>query len=191
MPRKKHTAHAPHNEASPADEAAAPSAQPSQDEMALAALGALTKENAELKDQMLRAVAEAENVRRRAQKEIEDRSKYAVSGFAQDMLEVLENLHRAEGSIPKESREENPLLNTLLQGVELTKAELQRVFDKYGITRVYPLGQPFDHNVHQAVAQLESDEKEGTVVNVIQAGYLLKDRLLRPAMVAVAKKRLQ
>lgn len=148
----------------------------------------LKEENAALKDQLLRAMAEAENTRKRAQREIEDTAKYAVGNFARDLIEVLENLHRAEESIPQDHVQGNDLLKNINEGVKLTKAELLKVFDRYGIKRISPMGEKFDHNFHQAVVQIEDASVEpGQIVQVIQAGYVIKDRLLRPAMVAVAK----
>ncbi|MDX1974874.1 MAG: nucleotide exchange factor GrpE [Rickettsiales bacterium] len=149
----------------------------------------LSEEVAKLRDQWARAAAEADNIRKRAQREIEDASKYAVSGFARDMVSVLENLKRASESIPVAQRTQNELLKTLGEGVDLTLNELLAVFDRYHIKRIYPLEQKFDHNLHQAVVQVERDDVEaGMVVQVVQAGYMLHDRLLRPAMVAVSKK---
>ncbi len=143
-----------------------------------------------LKDQLLRAMAETENVRRRAEKQIEDAGKYAVTGFARDLISVLENLYRAEGAITAETIEETPLLKTLYEGVEMTKRELLTIFERHGITRIDPaLGENFDPHLHQAVAQVPNpDIAPGTIAHVMQAGYTIKERLLRPAMVAVAKE---
>ena len=147
----------------------------------------LKEENAKLRDQWVRAAAEAENVRKRASREMEDLSRYAVTGFARDMVSVLENLTRASESIPAEAAADNPLIGTLREGVELTLRELLGIFQRYGITRLAPLNQKFDHNFHQAVAQVpREDVAPGTVVQVVQAGYTIHDRLLRPAMVVVS-----
>lgn len=144
-------------------------------------------ELAAMKDQALRALAEAENTRRRSERELADMSKYAVTGFARDLVGVLENLQRALDSIPDALRESQPAVANLAVGVEMTLKELLGVFAKQGIQRIDPMGEKFDHNVHQAVAQIESPGAEaGTVVQVLQAGYLIHDRLLRPAMVGVA-----
>ena len=152
-------------------------------------LAQLQEENAKLRDQLMRAVAEAENIRKRAQKSQEELAKYAVSDFARDMVSVLENLIRAADSIPSEARADNELLNNLGQGVDLTLKELIKIFERYGIRRLDPMGQKFDHNFHQAIAQVERDDvPTGTVVQVVQAGYISHDRLLRPAMVAVSKQ---
>lgn len=159
-------------------------------EAAIAALQALLtekdKEFAALKDQSLRALAEAENTRRRAEREVADMSKYAVAGFARDLVGVIENLQRATESIPAELKEAQPAVANLATGVDMTRQELLKVFERHGIKRIDPIGQKFDHNFHQAVAQVEADAEPGTVVQVLQAGYIIHDRLLRPAMVAVA-----
>lgn len=143
----------------------------------------------EMKDQMLRAVAEAENVRRRASRDVEETGKYAVSGFARDMISVAEHLFLALNSVPEESRKEEGLLKSLSEGVDMTLRELLNVFEKHGIQRIDPLGEKFDHNRHQAVSQVEDPEKApNTVLHVMQAGYVIGDRLLRPAMVVVSKQ---
>lgn len=149
----------------------------------------LTAEVAKYKDQWVRTAAEADNIRKRSQREMEESSKYAVTGFARDMVEVLENLTRASASIPPEKREGNELLKTLGEGVDLTLQDLLNIFSRYGITRIDPQGQKFDHNFHQAVVQVDrTDIPAGTVVQVVQSGYTIHDRLLRPAMVAVSKQ---
>lgn len=139
----------------------------------------LRAENAKIKDQALRAMAEADNIRKRAEREVEDAAKYANTALARDLIGVLENLHRAEANLPEGEQRE---------GVSLTRKELEKAFEKHGIKRMEPTGQKFDHNFHQAVAQVEDPNIEaGTVVQVLQAGYVIKDRLLRPAMVTVSK----
>lgn len=149
---------------------------------------ALLQQVADMKDQVLRTMAEMENVRARARRDVEESSKYAVAGFARDIISVLENLYRAAASVPPEARSESSLLNTLGQGIDMTLSEFVNVIQRHGITRIDPLGQPFDHNFHQAVVQIDShDQAPGTILQVLQAGYVLHDRLLRPAMVGVAK----
>jgi len=148
----------------------------------------LEEEVAKLRDQFVRAVAETDNVRKRSQRDLEESSKYAVTGFAKDMVSVLENLKRASESFTPEAIGENALLKTIAEGVSLTLQELLGIFHKFGIVRVDPMGQKFDHNLHQAVAQVENNEVEsGTVIQVVQSGYIIGDRLLRPAMVVVSK----
>jgi len=148
----------------------------------------LTAELAKLQDQWVRAVAEADNIRKRSQRDMEENAKYAITGFARDMVSVLENLKRASDSIPQSERAGNDLLKTLGEGVDLTLKELLAIFQNNGIKRIDPLNAKFDHNFHQAVAQVERDDVvPGTVVQVVQAGYVIHDRLLQPAMVVVSK----
>lgn len=145
-------------------------------------------ELAKLKDQLLRLAAEYENFRKRSAKEIEEANKYGITKFARDMIEVLENLHRAESSINTEMLESNETLKNIFSGVELTKKSLIDVFEKYGIKRLDPMGEQFNHDYHQAIMQVPSkNHKTGEIIQVIQAGYVVHDRLLRPALVAVAK----
>ncbi len=153
-----------------------------------AKIAQLEEELAKLREQWIRAVAETDNVRKRSQRDLEESSKYAITGFASDMVSVLENLKRASESFAPEAVAENALLKTLSEGVNLTLQELLGIFQKHKITRIDPIGQKFDHNLHQAVVQVENNEVEaGTVIQVVQAGYMIADRLLRPAMVAVSK----
>lgn len=170
-----------HNQASP--EAPGPAALPDNERVAQ-----LEAELTQLKDQTLRALAEAENTRRRAQREIEDNAKYANTNIARDVLGVADNLRRALDSIPPDARQADDKLEKFAEGVELTERELLSTFERHGIKRVDPLGQLFDHNLHQAVMQVDApDQPANTVVQVLQPGYTLHGRLLRPAMVAVAK----
>lgn len=153
-----------------------------------ARIAQLEEECAKLKESWIRAVAETDNVRKRLQRDLEDSRKYAVADFAGDMISVLENLKRALENIPAGESEHNSTLKILGEGVNLTLQELLGIFQKYGIVRIDPTGQKFDHNLHQAVAQVVDDNVEmGTVIQVIQAGYMIADRLLRPAMVTVSK----
>ena len=146
----------------------------------------LEEEAARLRDQWLRAVADTENLRKRMQREQEDTAKYAITSFARDMVHVLENLKRAAESVHAAS--ENESLKPVAEGIDLTLDELLGIFKRHGINRVDPLNQKFDHNFHQAVAQAErNDVPAGTVVQVVQAGYVIHDRLLKPAMVVVSK----
>lgn len=143
---------------------------------------------AELNDRMLRAVAELENYRRRAEKERQDTAKYAISAFARDCLTVLDNLRRGLDTVTPEDRSANTALNTLAEGMELTERELIATLERHGIVKVDPMGEAFDYDRHQAMFEVDDPtQPAGTVVQVVQPGYLLNDRLLRPAMVAVAK----
>jgi molecular chaperone GrpE len=148
---------------------------------------ALETELADQKERLLRALAETENVRRRAQREREDASKYAVGGFAKDLLSAADNLRRAIESVP-EAEIKDERTRSLLAGVAATERELLSVFERHGIRRIDPRGEPFDHNFHQAIFEADrADQPSGTVIEVLQPGYVLHDRLLRPAMVGVAK----
>jgi molecular chaperone GrpE len=152
-----------------------------------ARVAALEAELGEHKDRLLRALAETENTRRRAQREREDAAKYAVSGFAKDLLSAADNLRRALDSLP-EAKAADELTRNLFAGVAATERELLAAFERHGIRRIDPRGEPFDHNLHQAIYEIErTDEPPGTIIEVLQPGYLLHDRLLRPAMVGVAK----
>jgi molecular chaperone GrpE len=152
-----------------------------------ARVAVLEVELAEHKDRLLRALAEAENTRRRAQRERDDATKYAVSGFAKELLSAADNLRRALDSLP-EAEVGDDRTRSLLAGVAATERELLAVFERHGIRRIDPMGERFDHNLHQAIFEVErSDRPPGTIVEVLQPGYLLHDRLLRPAMVGVAK----
>jgi molecular chaperone GrpE len=145
----------------------------------------LQAELAEAKDRALRAVAEVENYRRRADKEREDTAKYAITGFAREMLAVADNLRRALESQPADLPDS---LKAFVSGVELTERELLAIFERAGIVKLSPEGQPFNHDLHQAIFEVEDAGKPaGTVVQVLQSGYTLKDRLLRPAMVGLSK----
>ncbi len=147
----------------------------------------LEAEVARRKDQALRAMAEAENTRRRAQREIEENNKYAISNFARDLLPFADNLRRALDQLPPELRGDEKV-NQFVTGIELIERKFVQTLERSHIKRVEPLGQPFDHNLHQAVAEVEADDKPpGTVVQVLQSGYTLHGRLLRPAMVVVSK----
>ena len=149
----------------------------------------LSGQIAELKDQLLRAMAETENIRRRSRREVEDTGRYAIANFARDMLGVGDNLRRALESIGPKKDETDPAFSALIDGVELTERELLSVLDRHNIKSVSPMGERFDPKYHQAMIEVESNEQPaGTVVEVIQPGYVIGDRLLRPAMVGVAKK---
>lgn len=143
---------------------------------------------AELKEKLLRALAETENVRRRSQREIADTRKYAAVEFARDIVSVSDNLKRALDSVGQTPGDENPVLKRLVEGVDLTERELAHALDKHGVKSVDPLGEKLDPNLHQAMMQVDDGEAEaGTIVQVMQIGYTIHDRLLRAAMVGVAK----
>lgn len=140
------------------------------------------------KQEVLYAKAETQNVRRRLEKDIADARAYAATGFARDILSVSDNLSRALDAIPQELRDDERAKN-FIAGIEATSREIDKVFGQNGISRIAAVGLPLDPNQHQAMLEVPSaDAEPGTVLQELQAGYMIKDRLLRPAMVAVAKK---
>ena len=142
----------------------------------------------EAKQDVLYAQAEVQNVRRRLEKDAQDARAYAVTGFARDLLSVMDNMQRALEAIPEEVKNEDKW-GGLIGGIEATARELDKVFEQHGIQRVAAMGLPLDPNNHQAMIEIPTDEQEpGTIVQEMQPGYVIKDRLLRPAMVGVAKK---
>lgn len=148
----------------------------------------LEAEVAGLKDQLLRQMAEVENTRRRAQRDREDASKFAVSSFAKELVTVADNLRRALDAVPAEGREKDEMLKGLAVGVEATERQLFAAFDRAGIKKIDPTGELFDPNFHQVMFEIEHTGKPaGTVVQVLQPGYTIHGRLLREAMVGVAK----
>jgi molecular chaperone GrpE len=157
------------------------------DDEALDPISELEAQNSQLKDQLLRTLADMENLRRRAEREKEDASRYAVATLARDVLSVADNLRRALETLPADQAP-NDATRNLLTGVEATERELLGVFERRGIKRIDPMGERFDPNFHQAMFEVPSSSQEpGTVVQVLQPGYMVFDRLLRPALVGVAK----
>jgi len=156
---------------------------PDEDPVAL-----LEGEVASLKDQLLRAMAETENVRRRAQREREDTLKYAAVPVIKDILGVADNLQRALESVPEDLAAENEQMKNLRLGIEMTRKEQQAVFERHAIRSINPLGEKLDPHLHEAMYEVEDPSKPaGTVIQVIQSGYRLHDRLLRPARVGISK----
>jgi molecular chaperone GrpE len=151
---------------------------------------ALAREAAELKDRLLRTLAEMENLRRRTEREVADARLYGISAFARDILVVADNMHRALNALDTELREKADTgVKALLDGVELTERELMNALEKHGVKKIEPLGEKFDPNRHQAMYEVpDASATPGSVVQVVQAGYLIGERVLRPALVAVAKK---
>lgn len=140
------------------------------------------------RQEVLYAKADTQNVRRRMEKDIQDARAYAATGFARDILSVADNLARAIDSIPQELREDDKFKG-LVAGIEATQREIDKVFGQHGVTRIASMGLPLDPNQHQAMMEIPTNDAEpGTIVQEMQSGYMIKDRLLRPAMVGVAKK---
>lgn len=157
-------------------------------ETAAEELNKLANELETARQDILYAQAEVQNVRRRMEKEAADARAYAATGFARDILSVSDNLTRALEAIPAELREDEKM-KPLVTGLEATGRELESIFSKHGISRIAAMGLPLDPNQHQAMVEIPTaDAEPGTVVAEMQAGYMIKDRLLRPAMVGVAKK---
>ena len=149
----------------------------------------LRAENAELRDRLLRSVADMENLRKRTEREIGDTRSYAIAGFARDMLTATDSLSRALMMLPHEAREAaDATTKSLIEGIEMTEREMQRLLAKHGVKPIEAEGQKFDPHKHQAMFEVPDPTRpEGTVVQVVQAGFAIGDRVLRPAMVGVAK----
>jgi len=153
-------------------------------------LAVLKAENAELKDRVLRALADAENTRRRAERDRQDASQYAVTKFARDILGVADNFARAIGACPADARESaGPQVKAVIEGVEATERQLLATLERYGVKPIDTSDGKFDPNFHQAIAEVPAEGKPpGSIVSVVQTGYVIGDRLLRPAMVTVARR---
>ena len=150
---------------------------------------ALAKEAAESRDKMLRTLAEMENLRKRTAREVADARTYGISGFARDVLDIADNLQRALDAVPAEAKAAaDPRLKALIEGVELTERSLLNALEKNGVKKFDPAGEKFDPNFQQAMYEVpDPSVPAGTVVQVVQAGYTIGDRVLRPALVAVSK----
>jgi molecular chaperone GrpE len=166
--------------AQPGEPAAAAAPKPST---------SLDRELADTKDRLLRTLADMENLRKRTEREVADARMYGISAFARDVLTVADGMHLALEALDKELREKSDAgVKALLDGVELTERELINVLEKHGVKKIEPLNQKFDPNRHQAMFEVEdASVPSGTVVQVMQAGYLIGERVLRPALVAVSK----
>ena len=166
----------------PGDAPDAPSFQPDP-------VAALEAEKADLKDKLLRTLADMENMRRRTEREVADARAYGIANFARDMLTVADNFQRAIDNVPAEAREgAEPAFKTLIEGIELTERDMLKALERHGVKRLEPQGQKFDPNLHQAMFEMpDPSVPSGTVVQVMQTGYVIGDRVLRPALVGVAK----
>jgi molecular chaperone GrpE len=187
-PKAAATAGAPEGAGFPPEEG--DGAPPSSGDLSalIATIASLNAEVTSLKDQLLRALAETENVRRRTARERDETAKYAITGFAREMASVADNLNRALEAVPVEAIAADPTLKAFADGVVLTEKELLAALDRHGVKRIDPLGERFDHNLHQAMFELPgTGQPAGTIVQVMQPGYTIHDRLLRPALVGLAK----
>lgn len=177
----------PANDTAPTGENAAPA---SGDHAARLAAEVLKLEGQikDLTDRLLRAHADLDNLRKRAEREKEDTAKYAISKFAHDIVGVSDNFQRAISAVPAGAADADPALNTLLDGVMMTEAELVKVMERHGVKRIDPLGEQFSPHLHQAMMEANDPSvPSGTIVQVFQPGYLIDSRVIRPAMVVVAK----
>ena len=148
----------------------------------------LNEEISGLKDQRLRAIAELENFRKRAEKDQSDALKYGISNFAKEIINIRDNIERAQSSISEEAKN-NEAIKSVIEGIDLIAQSVVSTFEKIGIKKIESLNEKFDHNLHQAMMEIENDDLEpGTIVQELIPGYTLHDRLLRPAMVGVSKK---
>ena len=148
----------------------------------------LNEEITDLKDQRLRAIAELENFRKRAEKDQSDALKYGISNFAKEIINIRDNIERAQSSISEEAKN-NEAIKSVIEGIDLIAQSVVSTFEKIGIKKIESLNEKFDHNLHQAMMEIENDDLEpGTIVQELIPGYTLHDRLLRPAMVGVSKK---
>jgi molecular chaperone GrpE len=172
----------------PAPESEAAEAKPAERD-AFAVIEALNAENSQLKDRVLRTLAEMENLRRRTEREIADAKTYGVTSFARDMLTVVDNLARALEHVPAEARAAaDPQIQSVIEGVELTARDLEAILGRHGVKKLDPKGQKFDPNFHQAIFEAPDPTlPAGTVSQVVQTGWTIGDRVLRPAMVGVSK----
>ncbi|MBF9197002.1 nucleotide exchange factor GrpE [Microvirga terrestris] len=169
----------PANDAAP-EAASAPEADP---------IAVLEAEKADLKDKLLRLMADMENLRRRTEREITDARTYAVANFARDMLNVADNVRRAIESVPEEaSKTAEGAFKGLIEGIDLTERDLLKNLERHGVKKLDPHGQKFDPNLHQAMFEIPNAEvPNGTVLQVVQSGFVIGDRVLRPALVGVSK----
>jgi len=171
----------------PPEQAARPDAADEAARLA-AEVDTLQGQIADLTDRLLRAHAEMDNIRKRAERDREDTAKYAISKFARDVVAVADNFERAVQAVPAGAAEQDTALKALVEGVSMTERELINVFERHGVRRLNPRGEAFNPHLHQAMMEMENaDVAPGTVLEVYQPGYVIEDRVLRPAMVVVSK----
>lgn len=147
----------------------------------------LEKKNSELNEQLLRTIAELENVRRRSREELEKASKFAITNFVSELVVIVENFLMASQNAPQQQIDQYPEIKNYATAILLTEKELLKILEKNQVSRIFPLNQKFDHNFHEAISFVESDQEEGSILQVIQAGYTIANRLIKPALVVVAK----
>jgi molecular chaperone GrpE len=147
----------------------------------------LEAKNLDLNDKLLRTLAELENTRRRSKEELEKSARFAISNFVADLVVVAENFFLSSENAPKDEIQKVTSIKNYHDAIVMTEKELMKILEKNQVKRIYPLNEKFDHNLHEAIAQIESEAEEGVVIQVIQAGYSIAGRLIRPALVGVAK----
>jgi molecular chaperone GrpE len=150
----------------------------------------LEQKNSDLNDKLLRSLAEFENARKRSREEIEKASKFAIGNFVNELVVIVENFIMASENAPNDEIEKNPVIKNYATAINLTQKELLKILEKNQVKRIFPLNELFDHNLHEAISSVESEGQEGLVVQVIQAGYTIANRLIRPALVAVSKAKI-
>jgi molecular chaperone GrpE len=164
-----------------------PAGEAAQEPDPFVVLQSLQRENGELKDKVLRSLADMENLRRRTEKEIADAKIYGIASFARDMLTVADNLRRAVENVPTELRAE-PAIKPIVEGIEVTERDFLSRLARYGVKKLEPLGAKFDPNMHEALYEVPDETKpNGTVVHVVEEGYGIGERVLRPAKVGISK----
>lgn len=149
----------------------------------------LEQKNSDLNDKLLRSLAELDNVRRRSKDELEKTSKFAISNFVGELVVIVENFLMASSNAPNTEIEQIPAIKNYATAISLTEKELLKILEKNQVKRLYPLNEKFDHNFHEAISHLESDNEEGLVLQVVQAGYAIAGRIIRPALVVVSKSK--
>ena len=147
----------------------------------------IEQKNSDLNDQLLRTLAELDNTRRRSREELEKANKFAIANFVNELVIIVENFLMASENAPNDEIEKIPSIKNYAIAINLTKNELLKILEKNQVRRIYPLNENFDHNLHEAISSVESDGQEGIVLQVIQAGYEISNRLIRPALVVVSK----
>ena len=176
------------NNEAPNEAPVSPPAAQANEPDPFAVIEKLNAENGELKDRLLRALAEMENLRRRTEREVADARAYGVASLARDMLTVADNLARTLEAVPAEARDADPALQTLVEGVELTERDLHAALGRHGVTKLDPQGEKFDPNFHQAMFEMPHETlPAGAVAQVVQSGWKIGERVLRPALVGISK----
>jgi len=150
----------------------------------------LEQKNNELNDKLLRTLAEVDNVRRRSREELEKTSKFAISNFVSELVVIVENFLMASSNAPNDEIDKIPAIKNYATAITLTEKELLKILEKNQVKRIFPLNEKFDHNLHEAISHMEFDGEEGVILQVVQAGYAISGRIIRPALVVVSKAKI-